>query len=90
MKDADSFIFDGPEPIEADGVFFQLEPKGSVLLGVRDGNGLHTTYPTERTIADLAVALLKSLPADDKRLWVLKQFCVHCGGQPGCQCWNDE
>lgn len=90
MMDTDSFAFDGPEEINEDGVVFMLEPKGTVLLGVRDGNGLHTTYPTEKVLADLAVSILKSLPADDKRLHVLKQFCVHCGGQPGCQCWNDE
>jgi hypothetical protein len=87
MMDTDSFMLDVPEPIEADGVFFDASEG---LLGVRDRNGLHTTYPTERTMVELAVALLKSLPADDKRRWVLSQFCHECGGQPECQCWNDE
>lgn len=90
MQDTDSFILEGPEPIDADGVFFRFESSNTVMLGVRDGAGLHTTYPTEKVVGDLIVALMKSLPADDKRLHILRQFCRYCGGQPGCQCWNDE
>lgn len=25
-----------------------------------------------------------------ERQAVFGQFCKHCGGEPGCQCWNDE
>lgn len=37
-------------------------------------------------------ALVKELRLIDSDQWeeVMTHFCKMCGGQPGCQCWNDE
>lgn len=38
---------------------------------------------------NLAIAALKALGPGE---WedVMQHFCHACGGESGCQCWNDE
>lgn len=35
------------------------------------------------------VAKLDSM-TDEERLKVMDEYCPHCAGPAGCQCWNDE
>ena len=42
---------------------------------------------------DQIIKMLKEISQED-RVDVLDKireiFCIHCGGEAGCQCWNDE
>lgn len=72
-----------------DGTHLLFDGKTWVLF-IKDGVGIHSTYPTAEAMAGLAERLLQALPYDEARREVLAKFCSYCGGRPGCQCWNDE
>lgn len=49
---------------------------------------LRLVQQSERRIERARAALTALQPGE----WedVMQHFCKSCGGEPGCQCWNDE
>jgi hypothetical protein len=58
------------------------------LKVVREGQAKQE-WQDQQELVDFIKEKLHSLP-HDVRKDIISEFCSYCGGEAGCQCWNDE